>query len=292
MNSIRTAFTYLALAGTSAFAQLAVLPPPSMVDGNPISSIGLNAGPTHWDDPTTLGRYHLASDATLPLPGGLTWANTAPAALTASRTQIGQEGGTIRAIFAGETAGWLNDFGYTYSGQPGDAESFTVFSDIQAPSSVQFGDHVNIALLPGEADSFDFWFNATDSFTADNPPPPTSNGGVYTVFDQTNSRPYFAPGNVRFAQSPLMVSTWMPALGRYEDVATYLVTIEDWRSDRGADRDTSDFIFGLQFFNVRGIPLGDVPVPEPSTYGMIGAVSLLGLAAWRRRKSAPQVATK
>jgi|GEM_PF-1516232 len=290
MKTVRAITALAALAGSSAFAQLATLPPSSATDGVPVQGIGVNAGATHWEDPGTLAHYRLASDANLPLPSGLTWASTAPSAISANRAAIATGGGTIRAIFTAETAGWLNDFGYTYSGNPAGAGSFTVFSNIQAlpPATVAFGDHVDITFAPADplAANFDFWLNGTDSFTTANPTPPTQNGGYYTVFNQSNSVPYIAPGNVKFAQSPLMVNTWVPAAGAYQDVATYLVSIEDWRLDRGSDGDTSDFVFALQFFNRGGIPFGDTPVPEPSTYGLMGAAALLGLAAWRRKKAA------
>lgn len=289
MKTVRAFTAIAALAGSSAFAQLATLPPSSSTDGSPVINIGTNAGTTHWEDPATLGHYRVASDVNLPLPSGLTWASTAPAAVWTNLATIGTGGGTVRAIFTGESAGWLNDFGYTHSGNPAGPDSFTVFSNIQAvaPATVAFGDHVDIPFLPGDSTStFDLWLNGTDSFTTANPTPPTANGGVYTVLHPTNSMPYIAPGNVKFAQSPLMVNTWIPSAGMYENVATYMVALEDWRLDRGSDMDSSDFIFGLQFFDNTGTPLGDTPVPEPSTYGLMGAVGLLGLAAWRRKKAA------
>lgn len=294
MNTVRAFTALAALAGSSAYAQLSSLPPPSSADLVPVQSIGANAGATHWENPTGLGAYRVASDVTVPLPtapGG--WGFTAPSAVTTALGAINTQGGTVRAIFTGETAGWLNDFGYTYTSTPmaPGSDSYTVFSNIQAvsPANVAFGDYVDVRLLPGDASTFDFWLNGTDSFTPANPLPPTANGGLYTVFNPANSSPYIAPGNVRWAQQPLMVNTWITATSSYANVSTYLVAVEDWRLDRQSDADYSDFIFALQFFNNQGLPFGDVPntpVPEPSTYGLIGAISLLGLAVWRRRKAA------
>jgi hypothetical protein len=42
-------------------------------------------------------------------------------------------------------------------------------------------------------------------------------------------------------------------------------------------------MFALQFFGPDGKPF--TPVPEPATYGLIGAAALLGLVAARRFKS-------
>jgi hypothetical protein len=296
MKTVRAITALAALAGSSAFAQLSTLPPPSSSDGVTIQPIGMNAGATHWEDPNDLGAYRVASDATSgPTPGnpdsvlGLTWAATPPGGAMAALNAVNAGGGTIRAIFTGETAGWYNDFGYTYDLTPvaPGSESYTVLSNVQAvpPSTVTFGQYIDVALLAGEASTFDFWLNATDSFTTANPTPPTTNGGVYTAFRPNNSSPYIGTGNVRWTQSPLMVNTWINATVGYQDVSTWLVAFEDWRLDRGSDNDYSDFIFAVQFFDSNGNPFGNNPVPEPSTYGLMGAVALLGLVAWRRRKA-------
>ena len=298
MNKVSALTALAALAGSNLFAQLNSLPPSSDMDGVMLQDMGANSGATRWEDPSGLYAYRSASDGTAgPTPGtpdsvlGLNWGAMAPGAVWSAMSEINADGGTVRGIFTGETAGWYNDFGYTYTGSPAapGSDSYTVLSDIQAvsPNNVQFGQYVDIALFAGEAETFDFWLNATDSFTpGPNPGTPTANGGLYTAFRPENSEPYIGSGNVRWTQEPIMVSTWINATLGYQDVATYLVSFEDWRLDDPYDTDYSDFLFAIQLFDSEGNPFGNNPVPEPSTYGLMGAAALLGMVAWRRRKNA------
>ncbi len=195
------------------------------------------------------------------------------------------EGGTLRAIFLGESAGWLNDFGYTRSGNY-TSGAYTVFSDIQAvtPANINFGDHVDINFGVGDDVSvFDFWLNGVGAMGSDNSAGlGTGAGGVYTAFHPTNSTPYFA-GQVKWAFPPLAVNTWVQALnsgaGGYADVYTYLLGWEDTRLNQD-DGDNNDFMIALQFYRADGTPF--TPVPEPATYGAIGALALVGLIVRRR----------
>jgi hypothetical protein len=291
MKKVIAVAALTALTG-SAFAQLSTLPPMSTTDGVAVQPIGLNAGPTHWENPATLGAFKFASDDNFaaPDPVSLGWTIAPPGSIMSHINSIDADGGTIRAIFTGESAGWLNDFGYTYDGNPASAtQSFTVFKDIQAANTgngsvnINFGDYIDVGFLQSDsAANFDFWLNGVGEFGL-NTPTPTQLGGVYTAIHPTNSTPYVA-GQVLWAPSPIFVNTWVQALngglGGYTDVATYLVGFDDWRLDRGSDADDNDFMFALQFYRADGTPF--TPIPEPSTYGLIGAVALVGLIARRR----------
>jgi hypothetical protein len=243
-----------------------------------------------------LASYKFASDATLgtPHPGtpdnvlGLNWASTSVQALNL-RSQVNTLGGSIRTIQVGDSGQWLNDFGITLDGNPASASSFTVLSDIQAktgtpyPVNFTFGSYFDVNFGIGAAASYDVWLNGVGGDGLVNPVPPTQFGGVYTAFNPANSMPYNAPGNVMWTTTALMVNTWIPTLGVYMDVPTYLVGFEDWKLNNGSDKDFNDAMFAFQFFKPDGTPF--TPVPEPSTYGLIGAVALLGLVAARRFKS-------
>jgi len=291
MKKVIAIAAFSALAG-SAFAQLSTIPPSSTLDGILVQHEGANAGATHWDATPGLASYKFASDDNLgiPKPGspdnvlGLNWSASITPAISLALAQINATGGFVRVIFTGESALWLNDFGYSYNGIPSSASSFTLFKDVQAlapGANIAFGDNAVIGLTAGQASTFDLWLNGVGDKPA--PTPPTSNGGVYTVFHPSNSSPYVSPGNVMFAQSPLSVNTLKLDGTGYENVNTYLVSAEDFRLDRGSDKDYNDFMFGLQFYDSKGNPF--TPVPEPSTYGMIGGVALLGLIARRRFKA-------
>lgn len=300
MNKL-AALSLMTVLVNSGLAQLSSLPTSSVADGIVIRSKGINGGTTHWDSSTGLGAYRYTSDGPVtPNMGspdnilGLRWANSAPASFS-SLLSSANSGLTFRSIFVGASAGWQNDFGYTYTGQLEGPDAFTVFKNISTSSTgatVAFGDYVDVPLLPGENLTFDLWLNGVGGPGEANPPTPTDFGGIYTVLHPAQSRPYVGSGNISWAQSPLMVNTWIPALNSYQDVATYLVGIEDWRLDRGSDNDRNDFLFGIQIFPLRGNPIDQAPpfevgpVPEPAAYGWIAVASLVGLGAYRRIRKA------
>lgn len=291
------ALVALAVITGSAYAQLNPIPNPatSAPEGLVIKHLAgtENAGAANWEANPGLASYKFASNGTQTDPNtgspdnayGLHWASVS-SAINARLSTLQTDGGILRVIFTGESAGWLNDFGYSYSGNPADpTKSFSVFNNIQAPANVTFGDSFTLTFGKGTLNNFDLWLNGR-GLEGNGRLSPTTDGGVYTVFNQTNSVPYNAPGNVRLTTDALEVNTWLTTTkgNYYADVDTYLVGVEDWNLKTGADKDYNDFMFALQFFNPDGTRQ-ELPVPEPSTYGLIGAAGLLGLVLIRRIKS-------
>jgi len=268
--------------GSTAFAQLSTLPANSSTDGVTPVPEGVNAGASHWDDPTKIKAYNYQEPTNGYVPLAGTWNTGTPSAVSSGWSSIQSDGGTINTIYVGETAGWQNDFGYTYGGSPvtDPTDSFTVWNSIKGdsgqPGSPNFGDSFAINFLAGDpfATNFDLWLN-----TGGNP------GGVDTILNPSNSVPN--QNHVKWLSTPIELNTWVAADSKYEDVKTYLFAVEDWNlNDSRDDNDFSDLILAVQLYGPNGTPLGNTPVPEASTYGLVGAAGLLGLAALRRRKAA------
>ncbi len=257
---------FLALTQTPfARAQLTVLPPSSLYDGIGVQPIGGNQGAAHWENASTLGAYRNATGN----PLGLTWQTTMHSDFASGLDNLENNAGTLRAIFLGASNSSGNDFGYTLSGAPEGPDSFTLMSGLGAtnlPSPAAFGNFADFSFSIGEpVQSFDFWLNCDD--------------GVYSSFQPA------ASGAVKWASTPLYVSTWLQSLngglGAYADVATFLLCIEETNTNPAPGAPADEFVFALQVYVAEGGPL--TPVPEPATYGLLGTLGLLGLAFHRRR---------
>jgi hypothetical protein len=285
---MKKTFITALLAGlaTAASAQQWILPPSALLDGSPLRSIGVNAHPLHWENPLGFAAYHAIGDEDTSrlLPGvadsvlGLTWNHAIPAAFFTAQNQVTLFGGTMRVIFVGETAGGRNNFGYSRDGDPAGLQSYTIFSSIQAAGAspnITFGEHVDIGFAAGSSPSFDLWFNAVEP----------GRGGVYSLTDAAHLNAADYSRQFLWSEQTIGVSTWMPASGRYENVDTYLVSVEDLRLDANSDVDYSDFRIALQFFNASGEAIA--AIPEPAHFAAaVGLASIVVASLARRRRSA------
>lgn len=271
----------LALAASSAaYAQLTSLPPTIAPTADAYGNTALwnaqiNALTTDADNYVPINPL-LAADGIL--SGGV-----APIIDPSNFTGI-------RVIFLGETAGWLNDFGFTLAAPtnvnvagstsstfaPGVAATAGTDVDNATMADFTFWDFF---LTPAAFSNFDIWFN-TGSETAGTVAP-TTQGGLYSAFHPSWDNPNENPGFPKAAWSQGFTLQTNTATGTV-NATTYILSFEDLRKEHPLqDKDYSDLILAVQILGKDGTPNGGVP--EPTTYGVIGAAALLGLITIRRR---------
>lgn len=256
-----------ALLATSAYAQIAP-PLPGGITTFAAPTYGSNVAQYQAD----LGDLYFDSDVTVPSSIQL-W-NNGPVNLASvyGSSPFLAAGGSVKVIFLGETAGWTNDFVYSASNMPAvytplatDIENSLVppFGNIRSGWETVVGYNAGATL--------DFWANSGG---------PIGDGGLFPAFSGTNM--FAGPdATIHTRWNTRMVTTtyFDGTAVTTGEILTLLVGWEDVRvGNVYHDADYNDLVVAFQFLPTQ------TPVPEPSTYGLMGAAALLGFVAVRRYK--------
>lgn len=263
------------LVGTSAFAQLSTATGARLTDY------------TNW-----FGDFKVASDKTFPgepspinltPPAGITtdrlwtgwYPNTAPSGVITGSKYIN----SVEIVFLGETAGWWDDLGYTLNGT-----DHLLADGVQAfggSPNRAFGDYAYFKLDEGE--TLDFFVTGSGVYTQDGVVTVGPYGGKYSVFSNGANSYWGTLVPLTSVRNTLTQDFTSPAWSVFgvEDISPVaedgtVAIPPNWKEKA----DYNDFLFAVRY----GWDIPQGPVPEPSTYGLIGAAALLGLIAYRRFK--------
>lgn len=220
-----------------------------------------------------LGDLYFDSDATVPSATINAWSLGTPNLTTGFGSNPWLSvGGEVKVIFLGETAGWLNDFGYTPSNAPGTYKALAtnIENNFLSPNgNVTSGWETFAKYSAGT--TLDFWLNGSGE----------GMGGLWSTFGTPNQ---FAGTDVsahtRYTFRDVTTTYVEGGSVVTKDLKTLIVGFEDVRQG-GAfyDGDYNDMVVAFQFLPEQ------LPVtPEPSTYGVIASVALIGIVLHRRIK--------
>lgn len=264
MKRILTAFVALGLTALSN-AQLwdgSALPPPIPASSS-VDSYFADGGALSEFDMDTGIEFSLQQYGTKPsnIDAANGWVDASNFAVTL------EDGDNLFVTYLGKTAGWLNDFGLNVDGMnaygPG---AFTMWSSIDN-GTPPVGDQYALGVSGGPY-LIDFWLNSNEAV----------HGGTYSMFYPGTSVPSNS-GLPDFDYSALGKLFNVNDSFSGKDRSILVIAIEDWRS---FDADFTDMFFAIEIYDRDGTP--QFPVPEPSTYGLIGAMLLLGLVVVRRAR--------
>lgn len=253
----------VATAGSVMHAQLS----PPLGDTNLLTSnIGLDL--TTFDNLIKAGNNNISLllDSTVYTPGkfdaGSGWTSGTPI----TPGVFGTTGGSVKVVYLGKTAGWHDDLGYVLNPPPSVyADHVPLVTGIGGTNLLTAGDY---KILPYGAgvNPIDFFINAVP--LAGDP----NDGGVYYAFG-TDGEADWSPAGMNIIWKEFLIG----------GLPTFVVGFEDMRGMQ-ADYDYNDIVLAFQIDQ-------NVAVPEPSTYGLIGAAALLGLIGYRRFKNKAPAAT-
>ena len=257
----------LLAAALASLASAQIIPDPTGVNTFATPSFAGNAARYS----AALGSLYFDSDSNQPSAQVNSWTQ----GFADVSTLFSAGGGTAKIIFLGESAGGLNDFGYVKQGAniASSASYIPLASEIDNNNGFiasGWETYVNY----GAGEKLDFWLNNPGTSVL---------GGTYFSFGLNGAANAFAGGgataNVKYSTINVQTEYFNGLADVIANVPTLVVAFEDTRLGQ-SDGDFTDFIFAFQFLptQTRELP----PVPEPSTYALIGSVALLGLIVQRR----------